>query len=138
MLTFHTQPLDLPGLAQSLESRAAGAWVSFEGRVRPVSPQGEVAAICYEAYEELCRHEFEQIVRETREQHPVLAIRCAHRTGRVAAGEPAVWVGVAALHRREAFQACERIIDELKARLPIWKKEMYTDGNSRWMDDPEG
>jgi molybdopterin synthase catalytic subunit len=134
VLTFHAQSLDPQVLAKSLQNSGAGALVSFEGWVRSTSSHGTVAAILYEAYEELSRAEFDKIVKETRQRYNVLSIHCGHRTGRVPAGEPAVWVGVLAVHRREAFQACEKIMDELKARLPIWKKEIYTDGNSRWID----
>ena len=138
MLTFCSQPLDIPALSQELHHASAGAVVCFEGRVRPAGEQGAVASIFYEAYEELCRSEFAGILREAHERFPTLNIRCAHRTGDVPAGEPSVWVGAAALHRREAFQACAYVIDELKNRLPIWKKEIYANGASQWIDYSQG
>ena len=60
--------------------------------------------------------------------------RCVHRTGLLEIGDLAVWVGVASAHRDEAFKACRYIIDELKVRLPIWKKEHYVDGDSGWVN----
>ncbi|HBA84592.1 MAG TPA: molybdopterin-converting factor chain 2 [Verrucomicrobia bacterium] len=135
---FSPHPLELSGLHRALSVKEAGALVCFEGRVRSTSPHGEVVSIDYEAYEELSVREFERIEQETRAQFGILDIRCVHRTGTVSSGEPAVWAGVLAIHRREAFQACEHIVNELKARLPIWKKEIYADGNSRWIDYSQG
>jgi len=59
---------------------------------------------------------------------------CVHRTGALEIGDVAVWVGVSAAHRGEAFDACRHIIDEIKHRVPIWKKEYYTDGDSGWVN----
>ena len=71
---------------------------------------------------------------EAMAKHPYLEARCIHRTGLLEIGDLAVWVGVAAPHRDEAFRACRYIIDELKVRLPIWKKEHYVDGDSGWVN----
>ena len=71
---------------------------------------------------------------ETRQKSPVLDAICFHRTGHLRVGELAVWVGVTAGHRAAAFDACRHIIDEVMARVPIWKKELYAGGASAWIN----
>ena len=73
---------------------------------------------------------------ETKERFKILETRCVHRVGKLNVGDMAVWVGVISRHRDEAFIACRYIIDELKARVPIWKKEYYADGESGWVNCP--
>ncbi len=88
----------------------------------------------YEAYEALALKEGERIVAEALERFGVRRIACVHRVGELAIGELAVWVGVSAAHRDEAFAACRYVIDEVKQRLPIWKKEHYPEGDSGWVN----
>ena len=78
--------------------------------------------------------EGERILAEARQRFGVARVACAHRVGPLAIGELAVWVGVSAAHRGEAFDACRYIIDEVKHRVPIWKKEYYQDGDSGWVN----
>ena len=73
-------------------------------------------------------------VGDARERFDVLAIHAEHRVGALAIGDCAVWVGVSAAHRGAAFDACRYVIDEIKARVPIWKKEHYADGDSGWVN----
>jgi len=124
-------PLDVAGLAASLTDSHAGAFVSFEGRVRDTNEDRAVVSLEYEAYVALCLREGTAIVREVPDG--VITARCVHRIGHLAVGEVAVWVGVVAGHRDEAFRACRFIIDEVKRRVPIWKKEHYRDGSSEWI-----
>ncbi len=93
----------------------------------------EVDGLEYEAYAELAEAEGERIMEEAIARYGVTDARCAHRTGHLHVGDLAVWVGVSAAHRDEAFRACRYIIDEIKHRLPIWKKEHYLDGDSAWV-----
>jgi rhodanese-related sulfurtransferase len=88
----------------------------------------------YEAYEALGVKEGERIVAEALERFGVRRIACVHRVGDLDIGELAVWVGVSAAHRDEAFDACRYVIDEVKQRLPIWKKEHYPEGDSGWVN----
>ena len=125
------QPLDVAELARSLANRHAGALVSFEGRVRDTNDGRTVVELEYEAFPRLSLNEGNAIVRETLQG--VIGARCVHRIGRLAVGDVAVWVGVVAQHRGEAFQACRFIIDEVKRRVPIWKKEHYADGSTVWI-----
>lgn len=105
--------------------------VSFEGRVRNVNDGRPVVGLEYEAYPQLCMTEGTAVVKEA--LPGVVAARCVHRTGRLAVGDVAVWVGVIGGHRDEAFRACRYIIDEVKRRVPIWKKEQYADASAEWI-----
>ncbi len=111
----------------------AGGLVTFVGRVRDSHEGRRVISMEYETYSELAETEGERILTEAREKFDLLEAHCRHRSGRLQPGDTAVWVAVAAAHRKEAFLACQYIIDELKGRLPIWKKEFYEDGDSGWV-----
>jgi molybdopterin/thiamine biosynthesis adenylyltransferase/molybdopterin synthase catalytic subunit/rhodanese-related sulfurtransferase len=121
-------------LRTALEHPAAGGYASFEGWVRDHNDGRSVRHLEYEAYETLALREGERIVAEAVERFGVLAAACVHRVGDLAIGELAVWVGVSSAHRAEAFAACRYIIDEVKHRVPIWKKEHYIDGDSGWVN----
>ena len=88
----------------------------------------------YEVYEPLAVSEGEKVIAEAKQLFPFLEATCVHRAGLLEIGDCAVWVGVSAAHRDEAFQACRYIIDQIKVRLPIWKKEHYVDGDSGWVN----
>lgn len=116
-----------------LQNPRAGALATFEGWVRDHNEGKDVAHLEYEAYASMAVKEGERILDEARDRFEILDARCAHRTGDLAIGEIAVWVGVSSVHRGPAFDACEYIIDQVKVRVPIWKKEHYTDGDSGWV-----
>ncbi len=113
---------------------AAGAYCGFEGWIRNRNEGQAVLRLEYEAYEPLVLSEGRTVIEEAQRKFPHLHAHCVHRTGMLEIGECAVWVGVSAPHRDEAFQACRYIIDNLKHRLPIWKKEYYEDGHSGWVN----
>jgi molybdopterin synthase catalytic subunit len=121
-------------LRSSLEDRGCGAYAAFEGWVRDQNEGQRVMQLDYEAYEALGIKEGNLIIAEAVERFGVRAARCVHRLGELQIGEVAVWVGVSAPHRDEAFAACRFIIDEVKHRVPIWKKEHYADGDSGWVN----
>jgi len=127
------RPLDPAALQRALADPHAGACVTFEGWVRDHNDGRPVRALDYEAYPLLAEKEGACILAEARARFAVTAAVCAHRTGALAIGDLAVWVGVAAAHRGAAFDACRYLIDEIKARVPIWKKEHYADGTSGWI-----
>ncbi len=129
-----TGPIDAAHLAAVLLRPEAGGFASFEGRVRDQNEGRRVTALDYEAFETLAVAEGARIVEAALARHGATAGRCVHRLGHLAVGDTAVWVGVAAPHRGEAFAACREIIDEIKHRLPIWKKEHYDDGDSGWVN----
>ncbi len=126
-------PIDPANLIARLTDSASGGLVTFEGRVRRTNEGREVLRLEYEAYPELAEKEGMRILEEAKERWGVERILVVHRTGLLEIGEPAVWIGVASAHRAEAFAACRYVIDELKERVPIWKKEYTADGNSGWI-----
>lgn len=110
---------------------SAGALVCFEGRVRNQHQGRAVLRLDYEAHEALALNEGEGLLAEAAQRFGVRAA-CVHRLGALALGDIAVWVGVAGAHRAESFEACRWIIDQVKARVPIWKREYYADGEVGW------
>lgn len=134
MIEMTTRELCPNELRKELFDPGAGAYCGFEGWIRNQNEGHEVLRLEYEAYEPLAITEGESILAEARERFPHLKAHCVHRTGMLEIGDCAVWVGVSAPHRDEAFQACRYIIDQLKVRLPIWKKEYYANGHSGWVN----
>jgi molybdopterin synthase catalytic subunit len=127
------QALDIPELAAPLGDPAAGAIVTFDGRVRNHHEGRAVSLLEYQAYAALALTTGQKILEEEAARYGVLAVQAAHRTGRLKLGEVAVWVGVAAAHRGAAFDATRAIMERLKYELPVWKKETYSDGHSVWV-----
>lgn len=134
MIEITADMIDTTVLQDSLSNPGAGGVCTFEGRVRNENDGRQVERLEYEAYEPLAVVEGNKVLAEARKRFPYLDARCVHRTGLLEIGDLAVWVGVASAHRDEAFKACRYIIDELKIRLPIWKKEHYVDGESDWVN----
>ena len=126
--------LDPVALQGALVDARAGACVTFEGWVRNRNEGQPVLSLEYEAYAPLAEKEGARILAEAKDKFVLLGAACAHRTGHLQLGELVVWVGVTAEHRGAAFDACRYIIDEAKARLPIWKKEHYADGATAWIN----
>jgi molybdopterin synthase catalytic subunit len=131
---FTSTPIECEPLRAALADPACGGYASFEGWVRDSNEGQRVRALEYEAFEALAVREGERIVAEAVARFGVAHAACAHRIGQLDVGELAVWVGVSAAHRDEAFRACRYIIDEVKHRLPIWKKEHYLNGDSGWVN----
>src|SRR5262245_30611874 len=131
---FSSNRFDVAALRDSLGDPGAGGFAAFEGWVRNRNEGKVVTRLEYEAFEALAVKEGERIVEEARQRFPILRAACVHRIGALEIGELAVWVGVSAPHRDEAFAACRYIIDEVKHRVPIWKKEHYLDGDSGWVN----
>ena len=126
-------PIDVRILREALEGAGVGAVVCFEGRVRDHNDGRAVHGLSYQAYVELAQVEGLKIVAEARGRFAVERIVCVHRSGDLALGDVAVWAGVSAGHRAAAFEACRYVIDEVKARVPIWKREHYVAGDSEWL-----
>lgn len=121
-------------LRQSLTDDGGGGYVAFEGWIRNENEGQEVLRLEYEVYRPLAIKEGNKVIAEARVNYPILHAACVHREGLLEIGECAVWVGVTSAHRDEAFAACRFIIDEVKLRLPIWKKEYYVNGDSGWVN----
>jgi molybdopterin synthase catalytic subunit len=132
--SFSQSPLTTDTYRLALEDPAAGGYASFEGWVRNHNEGHAVMRLEYEAFEALANKEGERIVQDAIQRFGVVRAACVHRVGSLAIGELAVWVGVSSRHRAEAFAACRYIIDEVKHRVPIWKKEHYVNGDSGWVN----
>jgi molybdopterin synthase catalytic subunit len=121
-------------LRDQVMNPGSGGVCVFEGWVRNQNEGRSVERLEYEVYAPLAIIEGEKVIAEAKQRFPFLEARCVHRSGLLEIGDCAVWVGVSAPHRDEAFKACRYIIDETKIRLPIWKKEHYVDGDSGWVN----
>lgn len=126
-------PFEIAPLRARLLRADAGAYASFEGWVRDHNEGRTALGLRYEAYVALAEAEGEKIIEEALTKFAITDAACVHRIGELAVGDLAVWVGVSAAHRDAAFTACRWIIDEVKARVPIWKHERYADGNVQWL-----
>jgi len=131
--TLSSQPIDIPLLVARLDDPAAGAVVTFDGRVRNHNGGQAVSQLEYQAYPALAIATGQRILEEEAARHGLLAAHAMHRTGPLAIGEAAVWVGVASAHRGPAFDGARAIMERLKYELPVWKKETYADGRSEWV-----
>ena len=134
MFRFSATPIDESALRAGLSDPACGGYAAFEGWVRDHNEGLRVRRLEYEAFEPLAIREGERIISEAIARFGVEHAACVHRIGALEIGEKAVWVGVTARHRDEAFRACRYIIDEVKHRVPIWKKEHYENGDSGWVN----
>jgi sulfur-carrier protein adenylyltransferase/sulfurtransferase len=134
LFSFSEVPLDIAALQRDLHDDACGGFAAFEGWVRNHNEGHAVTRLEYEAFAELAEKEGARIVAEAIARFGVTRAACVHRVGSLAIGDIAVWVGASAPHRDEAFRACRFIIDEVKHRVPIWKKEHYVNGDSGWVN----
>ena len=112
---------------------SCGALVTFTGVVRSPSNGREVTRISYDCYQEMAEKEMNRIVEEIKGDYAVDSVEVTHRVGDVAAGEISLLVVVSAAHRRAAFEATQAAVDELKRRVPIWKKEFFA-GGEVWIE----
>ena len=126
-------PFDTAPLRAALQAPHAGALATFEGWVRDHHQGRAVLGLHYQAHEALARAEGERILEEALAAFDIVDARCTHRIGDLAIGDLAVWVGASAAHRDAAFSACRWILDEVKARVAIWKHERYAGGDAGWL-----
>ena len=127
-------PLSLDALIREVMSPAMGGVVTFTGVVRNRARGESIDHLEYEAYAPMAEKELRKIADAVHERWPHVRIAMSHRVGRLEVGEAAVMIAAAAPHRAEAFEACRFAIDTLKQTVPIWKKEVATDGEY-WVDD---
>jgi molybdopterin synthase catalytic subunit len=125
-------PLSLERVVDEVRSGEAGAIATFTGTTRIVSRGRTVTHLDYEAYEGMAEQVMEEIAGELRARYELIGIAIHHRIGRVGIGETSVVIAVSAPHRRDALAACTDAIDELKERVPLWKKEVY-EGGEEWL-----
>lgn len=137
-MTYLTrQPLSIDQLIADVSSPACGGTCVFLGTVRNGVEEEGVKAIEYSAYEDMVEVEFGRLVAEARARWPDARIGVRHRLGTIPAGEASIAIAAAAPHRAQAFDACRFVIEEVKRRIPVWKKELHLDGTEVWVD-PSG
>ena len=122
------EPLNVGAIARRVVPSNCGAIVTLDGFVRQYTKGRETEYLVYEAYEPMALKEMEKLIERADGLFEIEAVTIVHRFGRLEIGETSVVIAVAAPHRRAAFEACEWLIKELKRTVPIWKKEVYADG----------
>ena len=127
-VAISAEPIDIAAAHARANDPRAGAQAAFTGTVRNATQGREVVRLEYEAYEEMAIEELERIAAEAAAEHGLLAVEIVHRTGVVAPGEASVVIVATARHRPAALAAAQWAIEQLKVRVPIWKREVYADG----------
>jgi molybdopterin synthase catalytic subunit len=128
-----TETLDVGAIARRIVPENCGAIVTLDGFVRRFTKGRETLYLVYEAFEPMALKEMGKLVFRAKEQFQIENVGIVHRLGKLEIGETSVVISVAAPHRRAAFEACEWLIKELKRTVPIWKKEVYADGET-WIE----
>jgi len=127
-LTHHR--IDVADLLAAVQAPERGGTCIFLGTVRN---DADVTGIEYSAYEAMTFEEIERILSEAHERWPESQVMLQHRLGLIPVGEASIAIAAAAPHRDAAFAACRYVIEEVKQRLPIWKKELHGDGSAKWV-----
>lgn len=133
MIEIVRGPLDGAAYFRLLDDTSCGGLCVFEGRVRTHNQGHEVERLDYECYEPMALRQMAALRGEAIRRFSLGRAMLAHRIGHVPIGEAAVWIGAASAHRSEAFAACRFLIDEVKLKVPIWKKESYRSGDCAWV-----
>ena len=133
MFLMTNAPIHHEDYRHHCDEDGSGAFTSFDGRVRNHNEGLKVSSLEYQCYHSMAEKEGNAIIFEALQRFDVHKVFCVHREGHLKIGETAVWVGVSSSHRREAFEACQFIIDQVKLRVPIWKKEHYLDIEPEWV-----
>jgi len=128
-----TNPIDVGAVARRVVLAECGATVTLDGYAREWTSGRRTLYLVYEAYTPMALRELERLGREAHERFEIAHIGIVHRTGRLEIGETSVVIAAGAPHRRAAFEACEWAIRELKRTVPIWKKEIFEDGET-WVE----
>ncbi len=118
---------------ERVQSDSSGAIVTFFGNVRAFDHGKEISTLTYEIHPQTNKTLMD-VVKEVTDRHKVAKVFVAHRYGEIPIGESAFIVAVSAPHRAEAFEACTELVDEVKARIPIWKHQVFTDGSDEWVN----
>jgi molybdopterin synthase catalytic subunit len=130
MIAITDQPIDVDAAIAAAQSERAGAVNVFIGTVRNHAARQTVVRLEYEAYDKMALKKMEEVATEARRRWPVEKVAVVHRKGVLQIGEVAVVIAVSTPHRRESFEACQYIIDTIKQVVPIWKKEVYENGET--------
>lgn len=127
-------PIDVAAITAEVGDPHTGAVATFLGTVRDSSNSRSVAGLEYSTYAGMAEREMQAIVREAIAIAPGARIVAVHRVGDLAVGDVCVMIAAAHAHRGPAFDACRYVIEEIKKRVPIWKRERYADGSSEWVN----
>ena len=127
------EKLEIGSIARRVVPANCGAIVTLDGFVRQFTKGRETEYLVYEGYEPMALKEMQKLIEAAKAQFQIENVGIVHRLGRLEIGETSVVISVAAPHRRAAFEACEWLIKELKRTVPIWKKEVYADGET-WVE----
>lgn len=133
MIELTHAEIDFQQLTERVRSPRAGAVILFLGTVREFTQGRQTVALDYDAYPDMARSQLAELEAEARDRWPVVECAIAHRLGRLELGDVSVAVAVSCPHRGDAFEAGQFLIDELKVRVPIWKKENWADGQTEWV-----
>ena len=133
LIQLTREPLDRNALVAAVSHSSIGGIVVFEGVVRDNARGKQIRYLEYDVYEEMAQQQIRSIIAEAERRWGVDRVAVAHRFGRLEIGEASVIIVVASPHRAEAFDACRYIIDTLKTTVPIWKKEVATNGEE-WVE----
>ena len=129
------QPLDVAAHSAAVRDEAAGADVTFCGVVRDHDHGRTVRALEYSSYPTAAQI-IREVAAEIAAEPDVIAVAVSHRIGELAIGDVALVASVTAAHRKQAFESCARLVDEVKTRLPIWKRQVFDDGTDEWVNCP--
>ena len=126
-------PIDITSVARRVVPPECGATVTLDGYVRQFTKGRETLYLVYDAYEAMALKEMGNLIERAKAEFEIANVGIVHRLGKLEIGETSVVISVAAPHRKAAFDACEWLIAELKRTVPIWKKEVYADGEE-WIE----
>jgi len=129
------QPLDVAAHSAAVRTPIAGADVTFCGVVRDHDHGRQVVELEYSGYP-TASQVLREVAEEIAAEESVIAVAVSHRIGMLAVGDVALVASVTAAHRKQAFESCQRLVDEVKARLPIWKRQVFGDGSDEWVNCP--
>lgn len=132
--SISSETIDIAAVRDQMNDTDCGAYVQFEGWIRNLNEGRGVNRLEYEVYEPLAKQEGQRIIDEAIEKFGLTQAVCIHRSGLLELGDCAVIAAATSPHRDEAFRGCRYIIDEIKVRLPIWKREHYADGETGWVN----
>jgi molybdopterin synthase catalytic subunit len=134
LIRIQEEPIDYGDLIEKMRNESAGAIVSFLGTVRNTSVNLKVSGLEYSSYREMALKMMGEIAEEAVEKYGITDYAIVHRLGKLGLKEDSVAVCVASPHRKEGFRACEFIIDSIKEKVPIWKKDIVEGGEEKWRD----
>ena len=131
-ITF--KEIDIPSILKSIDDGGAGAKVLFMGTVRNFSENGDILGMTYESYIGMAEEKIKNIETDAKNKWGIKKIRIIHRIGELAIGDNSVAIAISTSHSKDAFAACQFILDKIKREVPIWKQEKILNGETKWVE----